>query len=103
VNLLQNAVDAVDPGGAIDIAVRRHERGVEVILRDDGVGIPQEAEGRLFDLFYTTKDRGTGLGLSTVKKIVDAHGGEISIARRGAGDRPGTEVRLVLPAVDSQI
>jgi signal transduction histidine kinase len=107
VNVLQNAVEAVSSGGRIEIEAAAFEQSVEIIVRDDGVGIPAESASRLFDLFYTTKERGTGLGLSTVKKIVDAHGGAISIARRlaASGDTypaTGTEVRIVFP-VDSQV
>lgn len=107
VNVIQNAVEAVRIGGAIDILARQQASNSEMIVRDDGVGVSAESVNQLFDLFFTTKERGTGLGLSTVKKIVDAHGGSISIDRRigtdGAGQpKTGTEVRILLP-LDSQI
>jgi signal transduction histidine kinase len=74
---------------------------LKVWIRDDGVGLPPEAEGRLFDLFFTTKEKGTGIGLSTVKKIVDAHGGRISLKRRSQSGQieKGTEVFLAFPAI----
>lgn len=102
VNVLQNAIDAVEPGGHIEVAAAAEGGGVEIIVRDDGGGFPDESAGRLFEMFYTTKERGTGLGLSTVKKIIDAHGGSISIAKRlaSSGDafpKAGTEVRLQFP------
>lgn len=107
INTIQNAIDAIKTSGRIEIEATQHPHSVELIVRDDGIGIPLESANRLFDLFYTTKERGTGLGLSTVKKIVDAHGGTISISRRLAAsgdDHPvnGTEVRIVIPS-DSQI
>ena len=103
VNLLANAIDAVPDHGLIEIEARPGgDDFIEIFVRDEGAGLPPEAAGRIFDLFFTTKDRGTGLGLSTVKKIVDAHGGQITIANRSllpdaeathTGSR-GTEVRL---------
>ena len=111
VNLIQNAIDAVKPGGKIEVevgAVDREGGGwIDVIVRDNGVGLPTGAETKLFDLFFTTKEKGTGLGLTTVKKIVDAHGGQIAIGRRSGSDNagrplPGTEVKMSFPKL-SQI
>ncbi len=102
VNLVQNALDAVAPGGRIEIEVKVGDESVAVIVRDNGIGLPPGSETRLFDLFFTTKEKGTGLGLTTVKKIVDAHGGQIALARRGGSDKSGrplsgTEVRMTFP------
>lgn len=102
VNLVQNAIDAVAEGGHIEIETKVGDETIEVLVRDDGIGLPQGSESRLFDLFFTTKEAGTGLGLTTVKKIVDAHGGQIALARRGGSDRSGrplsgTEVRMSFP------
>jgi signal transduction histidine kinase len=99
VNLLQNAVDAIESGGLIEIEAYKQGGQVHVSIRDNGVGLPPEAEGRLFDLFFTTKDKGTGIGLSTVKKIVDAHGGRISLrGRQGKTSLlRGTEVFISFP------
>jgi signal transduction histidine kinase len=102
VNILQNAVDATsDQGGTIEVEARLDDGRILIVVRDDGVGLPQEAETHLFDLFFTTKEKGTGFGLSTVKKIVDAHGGQVSLARRttpgSSSGRTGTEVVLAFP------
>lgn len=107
INVIQNAVEAVRTGGAIDIFAHERAGNSEMIVSDDGIGIPVESVNRLFDLFFTTKERGTGLGLSTVKKIIDAHGGSIGIERRIASDGSGhpisgTQVRILLP-LDSHI
>jgi signal transduction histidine kinase len=101
VNLLQNAMDSMLSGGFIEIDAEREGDFVKVWIRDNGMGLPLEAEGRLFDLFFTTKEKGTGIGLSTVKKIVDAHGGRISLRRRAYGNSKamGTEVFLSFPAL----
>jgi signal transduction histidine kinase len=80
-NLIDNAVDAVDGRGSI--TVRAYAEGARVVVEvvDDGPGIPREAEGHVFEPFYTTKEVGvgTGLGLDIVRRIVTAHGGEISV------------------------
>ena len=104
VNVIQNSLDAMAPGGLLKVSFQRTETMLQVTLRDDGMGLPPQPEGRLFDLFFTTKEKGTGLGLSTVKKIMDAHAGEISIGPRTDGEggatgaKPkGAEVRLSFP------
>lgn len=100
VNVLRNALEAMPGGGALDVrsAVRMvggTER-VSVRIKDDGPGIPPHQFERLYQPFYTTKRRGTGLGLWLARKYVRAHGGDLVVdSRPGAG----TEVRIVLPAL----
>jgi PAS domain S-box-containing protein len=67
---------------------------VRVSVRDNGPGLDPEQRLKLFDSFYTTKTKGTGLGMAIVKRIVDAHGGRISV---GPGGGPGAEIILTLP------
>lgn len=88
-NLLRNAREACSPGGRISVAVRRASGGgVELVVEDDGAGIPDEARARIFEPFFTTKDQGTGLGLAITRQIVEAHGGSIACAaREGGGTR----------------
>jgi len=76
-NLLKNAREAMPDGGAIHVALAPHDNGVQLTLRDTGQGMDAETQARLFDLFYTTKKRGTGLGLPLTQQIVLAHGGQI--------------------------
>jgi two-component system NtrC family sensor kinase len=82
-NILMNAVQAMDERGVIALASRRDAAGkcVEVSLSDTGHGIPPEQINRIFDPFFTTKasGRGTGLGLSIAYGIVTTHGGTISV------------------------
>ncbi|MBI4518834.1 MAG: hypothetical protein HY699_23820 [Deltaproteobacteria bacterium] len=83
-NLLANAVDAIGRSGNIWISSRLSNgdsRGVEVAIRDDGVGIPADLHRRIFDPFFTTKEvgKGTGLGLSVSYSIVERHGGKLSV------------------------
>jgi signal transduction histidine kinase len=86
-NLLRNAVQALDTtGGNIEIALREDaDRGRAVILvSDDGPGIDEEIRENIFEPYFTTKAerRGTGLGLATVRSIVDQHAGSIAVASR---------------------
>jgi signal transduction histidine kinase len=76
-NLLKNAREAMPDGGAIHVALAPVDNGVQLTLRDTGQGMDAETQARLFDLFYTTKKRGTGLGLPLTQQIVLAHGGQI--------------------------
>jgi signal transduction histidine kinase len=84
--LLSNAIDATPDAGVIDVSVsvEHGHDGAEVRIEvvDSGAGINEHAAARIFDLFYTTKPRGTGFGLATVKKIIERHGGRISAANR---------------------
>ena len=65
-------------------------------LEDNGVGIPPEEQGKIFDLFYSTRKGGTGLGLAIVERIARAHGGRVAI---DSTPGMGTVVRVTLPAV----
>ncbi len=77
-NLLRNAKDSMPEGGEAEIQARRVDGGVAIRVRDRGDGIPEEARSHIFDLFYSTKDRGSGLGLPLTRQIVSAHGGTIT-------------------------
>ncbi|MBI4403761.1 MAG: sensor histidine kinase [Deltaproteobacteria bacterium] len=98
-NLIQNSIDAMENGGELEIIASNAKGNVAISIKDTGSGIPQDVKNRLFDLFFTTKEKGTGLGLSTVRKIIDAHGGDIRI---GDSSTIGTTITLVLP-IDSQV
>src|SRR5215211_1584043 len=78
-NLIDNAVDAVDGRGSITLRAYVEDARVVVEVVDDGPGIPREAQGHVFEPFYTTKEvgAGTGLGLDIVRRIVTGHGGEV--------------------------
>ncbi len=77
-NLLQNAIESTH-NGRIFVNLRRVDDKIEVSVEDTGVGIPEENISKVFDPFYTSKTKGLGLGLFIVKKIVDAHEGEIKV------------------------
>jgi signal transduction histidine kinase len=89
-NILRNAVEAVEEGGKIGVALSRSkENGVERIrvrISDDGCGIPEKDWENIFEPFYTTKASGFGLGLSNARKIVEQHRGSLRVTKtRGKG------------------
>ena len=77
INLIQNAADAMPPGGSLTIATKTNDGYLELAISDTGQGIPKEALAKIFDPFFTTKENGTGLGLAMVHSIVKAHHGTI--------------------------
>jgi signal transduction histidine kinase len=93
-NLIHNAIQAMDGQGEILIETRSQGGQVEVAIQDSGPGIPPEIAARIFEPFYTTKAKGegTGLGLSISARIVEKHGGKISVDSRPGRTR--FEVRL---------
>jgi signal transduction histidine kinase len=94
-NLLANAAQAQGQAGEIRIEAARRGGAVHVLVRDQGPGIPDEASERVFDLYFTTKSEGTGLGLAVARRLVEQHGGTL-VHRRDL--RPGTTFEITLPA-----
>lgn len=94
-NLLINAVQAMEAGGELVVRTRPSGLGVLLELIDTGPGMDPETLGKVFGAFYTTKQGGSGLGLPTARKIVEAHGGTIDV--ESAPGR-GTKVTIWLPA-----
>jgi signal transduction histidine kinase len=86
-NVLLNAVHSCTAGGRVELRVERSRdgQGVEFIVEDTGPGIPAEVMDRLFEPFFTTRDTGTGLGLSNAEKIVKGHGGIVFAENRVSG------------------
>ena len=95
-NLAINACHAMPEGGTLRIACRATaRRRVELDIEDTGVGIPPENLGRIFDLYFTTKEKGSGIGLSMVFRIVQLHDGEIEVQSTPGR---GTTFKLTFPA-----
>jgi signal transduction histidine kinase len=96
--LVLNGIEAMPAGGSLDIVIAGPSRGeaeyVEVEISDHGVGIREQDRGRLFEPFYTTKTRGTGLGMVIAKRIIDEHSGEIEVLSE---EGEGTKVIVRLP------
>ncbi len=79
INVAVNAVQAMPRGGRIVIRTRREGAQALLEIEDSGAGIPEEVKERIFEPFFTTKASGTGLGLAVVKRIVEGHGGAVSV------------------------
>ncbi|MED3563420.1 ATP-binding protein [Bacillus xiapuensis] len=96
-NLLKNAIEAMPKGGNIEVKTRQKEEGkISILIIDQGVGIPEDRIPTLGEPFYTTKEKGTGLGLMTCYKIIESHNGEIKIT--SVVDE-GTTVEITLPTI----
>ncbi len=98
INVLINSIDAVGKGGMIEIKTEilgGKSRSLIVEISDDGKGIAPEDLPYVFDPFFSSKKKGTGLGLATVKKIIEAHGGRVDAGPR---EPKGTHLRLIFPA-----
>jgi two-component system, NtrC family, sensor histidine kinase HydH len=84
-NLLINAGQAMEGKGRVWIDVRRDSAGAVTRVRDEGPGVPLEVRGRIFEALFTTKAKGTGLGLALCRRIVDAHGGRLTLEPSESG------------------
>ena len=86
INIISNGFEAMENGGSITVSIKNLPDGVEVRITDEGIGIPEESLANIFEPFYTTRKRGSGLGLSISYKIIQAHNGDISaISEPGRG------------------
>ncbi|MDI6740792.1 MAG: HAMP domain-containing sensor histidine kinase [Candidatus Edwardsbacteria bacterium] len=98
-NLVNNALDATESGGAVTVAAAPAESGgipgIQLTVADTGCGIPPEHLEAVFKPFFTTKQTGTGLGLAIVQKIAEEHNGTVSVA---SAPGRGTSFTVFLPA-----
>jgi signal transduction histidine kinase len=101
VNLISNALEAMEDGGTISVSVGMAEDGrkdqLELKVADTGPGIPADQIDRIFDPFFTTKKDGTGLGLAISRRIMTAHRGTIQVE---SFPDAGTVFTIRLPAAD---
>jgi two-component system sensor histidine kinase HydH len=98
-NIAINALQATPPGGSVIISTTVYKTGLcEIQFRDTGTGIDMETLGRMFEPFFTTKPDGTGLGLAITRKIIESHGGSMSV-ESDVGH--GTTVTVRLPMQDA--
>lgn len=79
VNLVKNALEAMPDGGQLTVRTRITRQGVALDLIDTGVGMDERTAMRMFEPFFTTKSGGSGLGLPTARRIIEAHGGRIGV------------------------
>ena len=94
-NLFVNSAHAMQGRGRIDVAISAFDSTTQVSVTDTGPGIPPDIRDRIFTAFFTTKSRGSGLGLATAKRLIEAHQGQIQVECPPAG---GTIVTVRLPA-----
>jgi signal transduction histidine kinase len=97
VNLFSNALDAIGPdAGCVEVKTAVNCHSIRVEVEDSGCGISQAATPRIFEPFWTTKEygKGTGLGLTIVKKVVERHGGTIHVE---SGKNAGAKFTLIFP------
>lgn len=94
VNLLENALAATPAGGSIEFGLKQRQRIIVITLKDTGIGIPEENLSKIFNLYYTTKPNGTGLGLAHAQQIISEHGGTIHVHSR---KNEGTTFTITLP------
>jgi len=99
INIMKNGMQAMEKGGTLRIEAHSSKDRVEVVFSDSGSGIPQDRMDKIFDYYYTTKEKGVGLGLPIAHGIIQAHGGQLKIESRiGAG----TKVTVILPVDNRQ-
>ncbi len=98
VNVIKNAIEAMPDGGSLDISVRHEKSRVEIKVVDSGLGIARGHLNRLDEPFFTTKSHAMGLGLSLGKKVLEQHGGTLSVKQNSSG---GATVTLSIPTGDS--
>ncbi|NLB55872.1 MAG: PAS domain-containing protein [Lentisphaerae bacterium] len=99
-NLIKNAIQAMSQGGILKISIKSDDRWLGITFSDSGCGIALEDIAGVFEPYYTSKDKGSGLGLMIVKRIIQAHGGELNIHSEPG---TGTIVGVLLPLDERRI
>ncbi len=100
-NILSNAVDAIQDKGTITISTSKSNGSIRISIKDAGGGIPEDIQSKIFEPFFTTKEvgHGTGLGLSICHSIIEKHNGSIDVKSEVG---KGSEFVIVLPVKQSK-
>jgi two-component system sensor histidine kinase HydH len=93
-NLILNGIQSMPRGGALTLEAKAAHGNLEVMVTDTGEGIPKDTAARIFEPYFTTKPKGSGLGLTIARRIIEAHGGALTLDSTGGG---GTRFRIALP------
>lgn len=93
-NIIQNAIDAVGENGIVELKYYKSDYNLIIEISDNGIGIPAEQQKKIFDLYFTTKKDGNGLGLSIAQKIIHQHNGTITVSSK---QNQGTTFKIHLP------
>ena len=99
-NFMLNAIEAMKEGGVLSITIDRTADSLRLEIADTGHGISEEEAKKIFEPFYTTKEQGLGLGMPYAKKIIEQHGGTISLNSRPG---EGATISIVLPAAQTEV
>ena len=94
-NLIINGVQAMEDGGTLTVRAKPLNEGIQIDVEDTGQGIEPEQLDKIFDLFISTKEEGTGVGLTIVKQIIEGHGGRVNVE---SSPGQGTKFSILLPA-----
>ncbi|RDI42321.1 ATP-binding protein [Falsibacillus pallidus] len=97
INIVKNSLEAISSDGIVVLTLSREDGRVRIEVEDNGVGIDEERLSRLGEPFYSTKEKGTGLGLTVSFKLIEKHGGTIDIESE---KESGTKVTVTLPVID---
>lgn len=99
-NLIKNSIQAMPSGGILRVSTGRNDTHLLVSIADNGCGIDAETVARIFDPYFTTKQKGSGLGLFIVRRIIQQHGGELAIESEPG---QGTTARIILPLTERRV
>lgn len=94
-NIITNAIEAIKDTGNVNIVLREYDGIMVFQISDDGVGISKEDEGRILNSFYTTKESGTGIGLTIIKNILNIYDGDFSINSLEKGTRVTVKIPII--------
>lgn len=99
-NIVKNAMSAMPEGGVLRVSTSRRDEEVMVTISDNGVGIPEDLIEKIFEPYFTTRDYGSGIGLTMVYKVVKEHRGEISVSSQ---EGKGTTFTITLPVPQGEV
>jgi signal transduction histidine kinase len=97
INIMKNGMQAMEKGGVLRIEAHAFKDRVSVVISDSGSGISPDQMDKIFNYYYTTKEKGVGLGLPIAHRIIEAHGGQLTVESKVG---VGTKVTITLPILE---